>query len=205
MYSTRFAIGLVAVMLTLFVAAVPPASAQFDPTETIEECIDGQDNDGDGTIDDEDATCEFSNVEQALGSECEDLEDNDGDGDIDGEDFGCTDDDEALETPPSLTRFNAHRYLRTALRAEFGRQWTTAEQTALHCTRRLSRLRFSCNPAWVSRSRRFVYDGLAQIWLRAEGEEVTWNYSWRIYRIDLRCLRVRGAQSPRCVRTYRVT
>jgi large repetitive protein len=63
------------------------------------DCTDGQDNDGDGFIDDADPGCPFNNgqLETPDPAQCNDGIDNDGDGRIDTLDYGCetsTDDEE---------------------------------------------------------------------------------------------------------------
>jgi leucine-zipper of insertion element IS481/Excalibur calcium-binding domain len=99
---------------------------------------------------------------------------------------------------PTLSQTKANSYLRTALQRRFGSLfWKGSFQP--RC-KRWSRTAFSCRPGWYQGD--FSFAGRARIWLAVRRNAVTWNYSWRIQRLNTYCSQVQHRHS--CTRIYRV-
>lgn len=131
--------------------------------------------------------------------QCQNGLDDDGDGRADGKDAGCdVNQTEILEKLPRLSVSDAKGYLLTALgrrfRREFrGRQWWTAR-----CRRRTSRVVVRCRVSWASGN--VFYWGRTRIWYSRDGDDVAWNYGWRIKRRDEYCQFATRRRD--CTRTY---
>jgi hypothetical protein len=128
--------------------------------------------------------------------ECADGIDNDADGQVDESDAGCesaSDEDERLTTVPEITYSDAVSNLRTALTRRFGGAFKQRVGWRRSCTR-ASRTRFTCRVGWGSGKAR--YAGTAAIWFSRAGENVQWNYAWRITMNDARC------KGSGCTKTY---
>ncbi len=167
---------------------VPTSSGAGSPTPRgpTAQCDDGQDNDGDGDTDyilDDDCDSRSDDSEASPPEpQCSDGKDNDADGQKDEEDWGCDsqeDNDERLTHVPTLTSTDARQFAKKALRAKYGRAFTSNKAYKRTCVP-ISRSRFQCRVSWLASAGR--YSGIVKVWQTRSGEEVMWHTKVRVKR-----------------------
>jgi hypothetical protein len=112
----------------------------------------------------------------------------------------------AAQKLPFLSVKKAKRYMRTALRQDFGGSYTRGHAKYVDtCTRkpRLTRRpgRVRCQVGW--RHGNFSYNGAAAIWLRWRDGSVRWWYAYSIAETDEQCV-ADGGSDYECVYVYNV-
>jgi hypothetical protein len=113
----------------------------------------------------------------------------------------------AQDDLPFLSVKQSKRYIRTALRRDFGKTYRRGHAKYIDgCTRkpRIARRpgRVRCHVGW--RRGRFSYAGDAAIWLRGNADgEVRWWYAYSIAETDEQCLDDGGSEDQ-CVYVYDV-
>lgn len=94
-----------------------------------------------------------------------------------------------------LKRSEARRYMRRALKREFGSRWTRGYSKTTRCVKRVSRWKITCTRlGWLSGDTGF--SGRGTIWLK----NGTWNYSFRILRVNEYCALVEHRPFKECAR-----
>jgi hypothetical protein len=186
------------------------------PPEPVPACSDGIDNDGDGRTDLLDSACLSPNGTSEgappVPPECRDGIDNDGDGGIDypsdGQCKRATDGREAPDPFPTLTAAATRRYIRAALRREFGGSYRYGSGKAIAACNRVSRTRMTCRDvSWFIGD--LDYFGRATVWHENDNDgDVSWNYAYRIKRVNQYCKDRKRAgdrayKRKRCTRVYR--
>ncbi|HEU4656354.1 MAG TPA: hypothetical protein VFR97_02460 [Capillimicrobium sp.] len=106
------------------------------------------------------------------------------------------------ERLPTLSRREAARYLRSALRSRFGSDvWDASYRRRTACRQRLSRTAVRCRPFWGAGDTYF--SGRARIWYRrSKGGVVHWHYAWRIREVSEYCLFVLERPRRECVQVH---
>jgi hypothetical protein len=178
-------------------------------------CGDGMDNDLDGKVDwPSDPSCVLATgtTEGPL-PQCADAVDNDGNGLVDLADGRCSapaDKLEGLEPLPTLTRTAARRYIRSALRQEYGSAYRHGSGKFIASCNRRSRTRVRCDDvSWFAGD--VGWSGWTTIWYeRDENDDVSWNYAFRIKQTNWYCVDRKRHGDPayrakRCSRVRRVT
>jgi hypothetical protein len=188
-------------------------SLTITPKPPTPACSDGIDNDLDGDTDWlEDLTCEDeTGTTEGPVPQCADGADNDDDGSIDLSDDQCkhrTDRRESPDPLPWLSTAATKRYVRGALRREFGVVYRYGNFKRIDRCLRISRTRMKCRP--VSWSIGDVgWRGGVTIWYRNDSNgDVSWLYALTIKRTNEYCVVRKRAGDPayrskRCMRIHR--
>lgn len=104
-------------------------------------------------------------------------------------------------SPPFLSPRMAKRWMRVALGRHFGGNWDYRVNAELRCGERVSRNRVKCRRvAWAVGD--LVFWGRGAIWYRRVGEEIEWNYSFKIRALDQYCVFVYERPRSKCLKKY---
>lgn len=139
--------------------------------------------------------------------ECSDGQDNDGDGTVDTvEDYGCRNDSDSSERLtegdlPALTIAEAKKYVRIAFKRRFRRNYVHGYAKRFSCSRR-SLIRARCRTSWVIGD--ISFRGHVTIWYSRHGEDVAWNYAYKITRTNEYCVFALKKPKKKCQKVYRV-
>jgi hypothetical protein len=101
---------------------------------------------------------------------------------------------------PMLTKAQAKHYIHVALNRKFNAGAAAASGVSVRRCHRRSRTRVRCFAGWVTGDLDFY--GPVTIWLSRRGFDVSWNYAYRITRLDEYCALVEHKPVRSCVKTF---
>jgi hypothetical protein len=110
---------------------------------------------------------------------------------------------EAREDEEGLTGSQAVKYMTIALRRRLRKAFSKGFPQTVSCGEESSRLARRCWISWVSApySHRRTWRGWGHVWLkRNRAGAVTWNYSWKLRRVDRLCTKRHSVR--RCTRVF---